>query len=625
MAYELTEQDKALLTLVAKHEAKSYDVIYGGREIPLRQMLIAEVLEYQRTQMTGGSTAVGRYQMLRDVVRENCQKLNLDPTQCRLTEDVQDIMMIDKLNRQRKYRQWKAGELGATVEENCQKFMVYLAAEWASVPVPYNMPQGSFGSGHPRRNLLKGQSFYAGDGLNKSHHDPDQFLAAVIDIYNGGSGEVTTIASVPAGGGNPANPTAAAPAGSTGYPQEGTSEAARMGNFASGGSRTAGNYGNGGSLASSLPAASAVYSYEIIDPLDDRYDFRTGKKVSRLLENGTSSVAANAPGSTNTPASDLGVAPNTGGVDPQTFTDDALNTQLNNRDAAATQPGRYSDSPNNPAVTSPVTQPSSSATARSAPNSAGGGGVINSSAGSLIPPADGLSGTLAPIKKIPNPLTTDPKTGQPTGLGASGIGNLIPPSRAISPQSSARVPGLSQTPLASTDPLDPTNPQNNQDATKQTLADDLQSDVDDIRAQVADIIESMNAIYQEQPSEYLTELEDDLDELNSQLSDLEDELDDAIGAEITVLQQRIFSVQGSISLIERKINLGSPYGLSVNSAQTRAKQDPEYSSHLTELRALLTDDLEQIKTKARSNSIDLKKSNYSANYQSVPPVVTFRD
>lgn len=622
MAYELTQQDKAILTLVAKHEAKSYDTIYGGREVPLRQMLIAEVLEYQRTQM-GKFTAAGRYQMLRDVIAENCRKLNLDPTQVRLTEDVQDIMMIDKLNRQRKYRQWKAGELGATVEENCQKFMVYLAAEWASCPVPYNMAAGSFGGGYPERSITKGQSFYAGDGVNKAHHDPDQFLAAVIDIYNGGSGEVTTIASVPAGGG--AGGGATAPAGSTGYPQEGTSEAARLGNFASGGSRTTGNYGNGGAVATSLPAATAVYNYEIIDPLDDRYDFRTGKKVSRLLENGTSSVAANAPGSTNTPASDLGVAPNTGGVNPQTFTDDELNTQLNNRDAAATQPGRYSDSPNNPAVTSPVTQPSSSATARSAPNSAGGGGAINSSAGSLIPPADGLSGTLAPIKKIPNPLTTDPKTGQPTGLGASGIGNLIPPSRAISPQSSARVPGLSQTPLASKDPLDPKNPQNNQDATKQTLADDLQSDVDDIRAQVADIIESMNTIYQEQPSKYLIELEDDLDELNSQLSDLEDELDDAIGAEISVLQQRIFSVQGNISLIERKINLGSPYGLSVNSAQTRAKQDPEYSSYLTELRALLTVDLEQIKTKARSNSIDLKKSNYSANYQSVPPVVTFRD
>lgn len=601
MSYELTDQDRALLTLVAKHEAGSYDTIYGGREIPLRQMLIAEVLEYQRQNM-GNRTACGRYQMLRAVITENCRKLNIDPTQVRLTEDVQDIMMIDKCNRQRKYREWKAGSLSTNPDpilkttENSLIFMEYMAAEWASVPVGYDIPQGGsrISSNHPRRSIVKGESFYAGDGTNRAHHDPDEFLSSLIDIYNGGSGEVTTIESTTAGGGG-TTPTAVAPVGSTGYPQAGTGTQARIQNFAAGGSRVTGVNGNASALNYPQQSNTTPYEYGIIDPLDDRYDFRTGKKVTRLLENGTNSVQQNAPGSTNTPASDFGVAPNTNGVNPQTFTDNELQEQLNNRDNAATQPGRYSDNTNSPdsstTVTGQDTQNNSSSTTTNSNNTS-----TNST--NSLPSQDGLSGTLAPYKKIPNPLAVDPKTLLPTGLGKTGISSLISPSSKIGlDPSNINKPGLSQTPTSQ------------QSTGESNIA--LQADLDFKKSQINVTLDSMQLVYNNIPSIYKLELEETSNSLKEQLESTQD-------------STTIFTVTNELSVITNKLNMGSPYGLTINTVQNRTKQDSAYQQYNTQLTGYLNE-IDTIKDNARSSGTDLSFANYNVDRRSVPPVVTFSD
>jgi|TARA_B110000908_G_C10267813_1_gene466330 hypothetical protein len=601
MAYEITEQDKALLNLVAKHEAKSYDTIYGGREVPLRQMLIAEVLDYQRNVM-GRFTACGRYQMLRAVIDENCRKLNMDPTQVRLTEDVQDIMMIDKITRMRKYGKWKSGSLSENPDpvlktiENSQIFMIYMAAEWASVPVPYTVPAGSIYKGHPRRSLNKGQSFYAGDGVNKAHHDADEFLSSLVDIYNGGSGEVTTIVEVPAGGGTP-TPTASAPAGSTGYQQAGTSAQSRIQNFASGGSRVTGNTGNASALAYPPQSDTTPYEYGVIDPLDDRYDFRTGKKVVRLLENSTNSVQQNAPGSINTPASDFGVAPNTLGVNPETFTDTEVTEQLNNRDAAATQAGRYSDNTNKPDTSSTVTEQSAQNNSASTTNTSGTS-TTNSSIS--LPSQDGLSGTLAPYKKIPNPLDIDPTTLLPTGLGKSGIGSLLSSMSNIGfDPANIFKPGLNQTPLL-------------QPAIQQSSSTQLQTSLDAKKYSINTTIGSMNDVYNNIPSSYKTELEIQQSTLNSQITNP--------GASAT----EVFALTNELAIVTNKISMGSPYGLTVNSVQTRTKQTANYQTYNNDLTAHLVD-IDIIQEKARSSGTDLKFAKYDVDRRSVPPVVTFKD
>jgi len=628
MSYEITDQDKALLRLVAKHEAGTYDMIYGGETHPLTQMLIGEVLQFQNSYMkTWRSSAVGKYQMLKAVVEESCRRSGFDPTQVRYTAEVQDIMMLDKIKAQRKYNEWKAGELSTNPDpaqkeiENSQKFMEYLAAEWASCPVPYDMPAGSsiVSSSHPKRNLTKGQSFYAGDGLNKSHHDADQFLSALIDIYRGGPGEIETIPTAQgnaAAEGRTETPIPTAPVGSDGYRQEGNTPEARMRNFGSGGSRVTGGSGNRPALPNNLPDATDVYKYEIIDPLDDRYDFRTGKKVARLLENGTMSVQENAPGSTSTPGGDLGVAGNEG-VDPETFTMQQVNEILDSRDASSTQAGRYSDTPGLPTSTNTVTG-STSGTGGSAGGGAGGGagGAGGGGGGSS---ADGLSGKLSPIKKIPNPLDFDSK-GVPTGLGKSGLGSLKPPATISAPAPAKS--GLS------------TAPQNNDLASDvndllKSRTIELQDSLDTKKESVDNLSATLKQIVDDEPLVYKQELDDRLLELTNEGVVLYDRIEelkisDPGSDEIVQLERQLFTNESAKQVIESKIDMGYPYGLTINSVSNRVKNKTSYTQSVNQLKSKLNE-IDETKATAKQSGVDLKGGTYTTNYQTVPPVVTFKN
>ncbi len=80
----ITQQDKAVLTLCSKKEAKSYNTIYGGGEINLVEKTVAEVQLWQeelrqriRAGTARGSTAVGRYQMLQAVLKKKLKNLRL--------------------------------------------------------------------------------------------------------------------------------------------------------------------------------------------------------------------------------------------------------------------------------------------------------------------------------------------------------------------------------------------------------------------------------------------------------------------------------------------------------------------------------------------------------------------
>lgn len=624
--FQISDQDRAFLTLVAKHEAKSYDTIYGGREIPLTQMLIAEVLRYQRTQMRNGSTAVGRYQMLADVVEENARGLRLDPTQVRLTPDVQDQMMLYKVKRYRKYNEWLAGSLGPTPLENSQKFCIYVAAEWASCPVPYDMPAGSspFSRRHPERNLSKGQSFYAGDGLNKAHHDADSFVAALIDIQAGGTGNVTTIPSVPAGGGAAGG--AVAPAGSEGYPQSGTSPQSQIQNYAAGGGRYQGQTGNTGEPLKPLPAADNVYLYEVIDPLDDRYDFRTGKKVSRILENGVTSVAANAPSQTNTPASDFGAAPNTNGVDPENWSQEDVDRQLGNRDADATR-GRFSEVPNlegentnAPSAGSPANNNAgtSTAAATQSNNLPSLGGTVGS--------PDGLVGGVSPVKKIPSPTgNTLPSTGTNDAANkAAALNQENPLKSPFEPISRLATdepkPGLAQ--------AQPAVPENDNSVLKKNRADELQQQVFDIQNLIRGYVAQMKAIYDRVPSQYLNTLQGRLANARIRLSAKQAEYTAAQSEpENTVLieqiNREIFNIESEIKSIQSNINKGSPYGLSTVQQISLTTQQAEYNALKSQAQSQVVL-LGQLEATARQSGIDVYGTKYTGSLSEVPPLATFK-
>lgn len=580
MAIEVTQQDKAVLTLCSKKEAKSYNTVYGGREIPLNQMLLAEVIKWQDDFVKGGSpsSAVGRYQFIKGTLQGAIRLLGVDPTQTRMTPDVQDALMLAVLKNSRKYNQFKSKSLGSTELENAQQFCINLAKEFASIPVPYNM-QGA------KNSVQKGQSFYAGVGNNKAHHNPDTFVAELVDIRTNGAG--STVNSVEVNNGSVT--------GSNAFSPQGESPRAQMNNFATGGGTQDGRRVTGNNTTAQrqgLPPAENVYVYEVIDPLDDRYDFRTGKKVTDITLYGTSSVAeynqANSATATNTPASQLGVAPAEGVKDLENYTDEEVQQLLNTRDQVATQPGRYSDTFRDPYdPTQLLTIPG-----RLPPTQI---------PGSTPPRAEPRSGLYGPPER---PLPTPPAK-QP--VQSSNIPTLL--------AGAALAGGL----LLAKPKQEQTNKRDN------TVR--LQQDLDKAKRDIATLISTMTRIYDSQPESYATLLQSELAAAQANLTNAKADLVAAQAggnpAAIQAAEAAVFTAQGRVTSIQNKLSLGSPYGLTTAEKQRRTREDPTYINSLSELTTLVNVRVPRIVSQARSFGIDLIQSKMSAQLSAIPPVVTF--
>jgi len=141
-----------------------YDVIFANRQNrlakPVTKMTIGEVLASQKIQRNWAkpaSSATGAPQFMYNTLIGLKKELGLRMGQV-FDGNLQDRLAYHLLKR-RGYLQYMDGSISRS------EFGKRLAMEWASFPVLENT-QGA------HRKLVRGQSYYAGDSLNKSLTSP---------------------------------------------------------------------------------------------------------------------------------------------------------------------------------------------------------------------------------------------------------------------------------------------------------------------------------------------------------------------------------------------------------------------------------------------------------------------
>jgi muramidase (phage lysozyme) len=168
----LSAGQKNLLNLIGDTEApQGYGTVYGNNQRklakPLTQWTISEIINanpgfYKRF----GSSACGRYQFMRDTLKSLVAKAPALEHMV-FTPSLQDELG-GVLLRNRGYMKFIAGEMSPTA------FGKALAQEWASFPVLANT-QGA------HRAVRVGETYYAGDALNKALISPTTVLKALAE------------------------------------------------------------------------------------------------------------------------------------------------------------------------------------------------------------------------------------------------------------------------------------------------------------------------------------------------------------------------------------------------------------------------------------------------------------
>lgn len=160
-------------TETGRDDASAYETLYAHKEdrlpVPLTQMTVGDIVDAQKQwSRNWRSSACGAYQFIRKTLISLCKECSLSGTD-RFTPDLQDRLAYHLLKR-RGYAEFMAGQID-TIE-----FAKCLAMEWASMPV-LSACRGA------HRSLQRGQSYYAGDALNRALVRPERFAAIIRKAY----------------------------------------------------------------------------------------------------------------------------------------------------------------------------------------------------------------------------------------------------------------------------------------------------------------------------------------------------------------------------------------------------------------------------------------------------------
>ena len=157
-------------TEVGRSDRASYDVIYANKQgkltKPLTSMTYGEVVDAQKGwSKNHGSSAAGGYQFMRATLIGLAKEITAIRGDQVFDPDLQDRLGYHLLKR-RGYERFVTGQISITA------FGKALAQEWASFPV-LAPAEGQ------KRSVARGQSYYAGDGLNKALVNPEKVEAVL--------------------------------------------------------------------------------------------------------------------------------------------------------------------------------------------------------------------------------------------------------------------------------------------------------------------------------------------------------------------------------------------------------------------------------------------------------------
>ena len=152
----------AVLDLIAAPESGGrYDAVYPGKRRP--QILDMNLQDLEKDMRVRGnrfgSSASGRYQYIRKTLAGLVDQMNLSPKKDKFDPATQDKIAIYHLRSQHGLDRWLRGNMSD------EDFLKKLSRTWAGLPDPKT-----------------GQSFYAGDGMNKSGVKVASTLDALSDI-----------------------------------------------------------------------------------------------------------------------------------------------------------------------------------------------------------------------------------------------------------------------------------------------------------------------------------------------------------------------------------------------------------------------------------------------------------
>lgn len=171
---------RMLLDFIGGIEAPhGFDTVYGNNQArlkkPVTKMTIDEVIAAgPGWTRTFGSSAAGRLQFMRATLQRLKKVLRL--TGKELLDAPMQYALGYRLLNERGFAEFMAGTKSRAA------FGLGLAQEWASFPV-------LTATRRDKRTLRRGQSYYAGDGLNKALVAPER-VEAMLDQVKAGSGKV---------------------------------------------------------------------------------------------------------------------------------------------------------------------------------------------------------------------------------------------------------------------------------------------------------------------------------------------------------------------------------------------------------------------------------------------------